>query len=406
MPWASPLPFSSVWSIRACVGFWLSQHRFFSGGRGSARRSRRPFRWPHVPAVHSPQGGLPSVFVQINPECGSVDGAEAVAPAPGHVAAEPLHERAAMRWRSACFAARSIARMVRTMPRANCRDVTIFPPWTSVPLPALIGNWPIAARGSAVVLDPFRPGGSSRLQRTGSGSGRRHPARGRRARAVLRNARAVADVRHRTSKVACGQLAAQWLRLRVKGRVLRCTRVDTDRCGRVVARCSVDGADVGSSIVEAGWATAYRKYSLDHVGAERLARAARRGIWALGFQPPAAYRRARRAVSAPQSPQHARCALKGNMTSKGLRIYHLPGSRDYAAVRINVLGGEKWFTEFGAAGELEPHPTRPGQVGRAHPSRHRRDKSQVDVAVASGDTCFKQGGGHRVSGEGHGNRMR
>jgi endonuclease YncB( thermonuclease family) len=78
-------------------------------------------------------------------------------------------------------------------------------------------------------------------------------------------------------KVACGQLAARWLRSRVQGRVLRCTRVDTDRYGRLVARCSVEGSDVGRSIAEAGWATAYRKYSLDYVGAEQLARAARRG---------------------------------------------------------------------------------------------------------------------------------
>ena len=33
----------------------------------------------------------------------------------------------AIRWRSACFAARSIARMVRPTPRANCLDVTMGP---------------------------------------------------------------------------------------------------------------------------------------------------------------------------------------------------------------------------------------------------------------------------------------
>ena len=161
-----------------------------------------------------------------------------------------------------------------------------------------------------------------------------------------------------TSKAACGQLAAQRLRSRVQGRVLRCTRVDTDRYGRVVARCSVDGADVGRSIVETGWATAYRKYSLDYVGAEQLARARRRGIWALGFQPPDAYRRARREPLAPQSPPDARCAVKGNVNSKGSRIYHLPGSRDYAAARIDPLKGEKWFCSAAQAAAAGWRPAR------------------------------------------------
>ncbi|MBP8234840.1 MAG: thermonuclease family protein [Rhizorhabdus sp.] len=161
-----------------------------------------------------------------------------------------------------------------------------------------------------------------------------------------------------TSKVACGQLAAQWLKSRVEGRVLRCARVDTDRYGRVVARCSLDGADVGLAIVEAGWATAYRKYSLDYVGAEQLARATRRGIWATGFQPPEAYRRAQREAVVPQSPPDARCAVKGNVNSKGSRIYHLPGSRDYATVRINPLKGERWFCSAAEAAAAGWRPAR------------------------------------------------
>lgn len=160
------------------------------------------------------------------------------------------------------------------------------------------------------------------------------------------------------SKVACGQLAAQWLRSRVQGRALRCTRVDTDRYGRVVARCAVDGADVGRSIVEAGWATAYRKYSLDYVGAEQLARATRRGIWATGFQPPETYRQARREAVVPQSPPDARCAVKGNVNSKGSRLYHLPGSRDYATVRINPLKGERWFCSAAEAAAAGWRPAR------------------------------------------------
>ena len=155
------------------------------------------------------------------------------------------------------------------------------------------------------------------------------------------------------AKVACGQLAAQWLRSRVQGRSLRCSGLDIDRYGRLVARCRINGADLGQSLVEAGWATAYRKYSLPYVDAEKHARMARRGIWAFSFERPEAYRRARLANVAPQVPPDSRCLVKGNVSSKGVRIYHLPGSRDYPVVRIDPRKGERWFcsaSEAAAAG--------------------------------------------------------
>lgn len=95
-------------------------------------------------------------------------------------------------------------------------------------------------------------------------------------------------------KVACGAMAADWLRRRVDGRLITCQTVGVDRYGRSVATCRVGGEDIGAALVEAGWATAYRRYSLAYVGQEDRARTARRGIWAPGFEPPANYRRERR----------------------------------------------------------------------------------------------------------------
>ncbi|WP_229664632.1 thermonuclease family protein [Sphingomonas metalli] len=160
------------------------------------------------------------------------------------------------------------------------------------------------------------------------------------------------------AKVACGRRAAQWLRSRVQGHTLQCSAVDKDRYGRLVARCRIGGVDLGQSIVESGWATAYRKYSLQYVDAEARARAARRGIWALGFERPDAYRRARIANSAPQVPPDARCLVKGNVSSKGVRIFHLPGSRDYPAVRINAGKGERWFCSAAEATAAGWRPAR------------------------------------------------
>lgn len=142
--------------------------------------------------------------------------------------------------------------------------------------------------------------------------------------------------------VACGTMAAQWLRERVEGRALTCTVVDSDRYGRSVAVCRTGGRDIGSDLVEAGWATAYRRYSLAYVREEDRARYARRGIWRLGFEQPAQYRQERRMADVPAAPD-PNCAIKGNVSAAGERIYHMPGSRAYPEVRIDLGKGERWF---------------------------------------------------------------
>jgi hypothetical protein len=35
--------------------------------------------------------------------------------------------------------------------------------------------------------------------------------------------------------------------------------------------------------------------------------------------------------------------IKGNISSSGERIYHVPGQRYYDKTRIDVLQGERWF---------------------------------------------------------------
>jgi hypothetical protein len=37
------------------------------------------------------------------------------------------------------------------------------------------------------------------------------------------------------------------------------------------------------------------------------------------------------------------CAIKGNISSSGERIYHVPGQRYYDATRISESKGERWF---------------------------------------------------------------
>ena len=124
-----------------------------------------------------------------------------------------------------------------------------------------------------------------------------------------------------------------------------CRQVDWDRYGRIVARCSVDGRDVGEDLVSRGLAFAYRAYSMEYDLVEKGAAINDRGLHASRVQNPAAYRAER---AERNMPPHPNCAIKGNISKNG-RIYHMPGQHDYERTGINEASGERWFcTQFGA----------------------------------------------------------
>ncbi|MFN3689183.1 thermonuclease family protein [Salinarimonas sp.] len=93
---------------------------------------------------------------------------------------------------------------------------------------------------------------------------------------------------------ACGEVAGSRLAALADGREVACRTIERDRFGRVVARCAVDGVDLGATLVEEGLAFAYRSFSLDYVAHEERARAARRGIFDGDNMAPWDWRRAQR----------------------------------------------------------------------------------------------------------------
>jgi len=141
---------------------------------------------------------------------------------------------------------------------------------------------------------------------------------------------------------ACGDWAAARLRTLVAGGV-RCTALDRDRYGRTVARCHSAGRDVAAEMVRLGAATAYRRYSNDYIGQEAEAKASARGLWNGTSAAPGAFRQVQRQAPAQASPTIGRCAIKGNLSSKGERIYHMPGQKFYAKTRIDPRKGEAFF---------------------------------------------------------------
>ena len=95
-------------------------------------------------------------------------------------------------------------------------------------------------------------------------------------------------------------------------------------------------------MVAQGWAVAYRKYSTDYVSQEAAAKAGRRGVWRGEFVVPSRWRRGER-LEATDAAGGGECRIKGNVSRRGTRIYHVPGGASYAKTRIDEAKGERWF---------------------------------------------------------------
>ena len=138
----------------------------------------------------------------------------------------------------------------------------------------------------------------------------------------------------------CGDWTTRQVRDRFEGAQAQCERIEEDKYGRVVARCAVNGADIGATLVSEGLAYAYRTYSMDYDLLEKQAFVADIGIHGFSAQSPARYRLTR--GRAEQTPENG-CDIKGNIARKGERIYHMPGQQFYDATWLTFRKGERWF---------------------------------------------------------------
>jgi endonuclease YncB( thermonuclease family) len=150
---------------------------------------------------------------------------------------------------------------------------------------------------------------------------------------------------------ACGSESTAQLKGFIGAQPVTCRQMDTDRYGRAVARCTVAQRDVGTWLVASGWAVDFRRYSANEYDAqERTAKAAKIGLWASSFVMPWDWRAApappQAGATTPvrlQSAPSGNCRIKGNINSKGDRIFHSPGQADYEHTVISESKGERWF---------------------------------------------------------------
>lgn len=69
-----------------------------------------------------------------------------------------------------------------------------------------------------------------------------------------------------------------------------------------------------------------------------------RGLWAGRFVPPWEWRETQRlGAETGDGDAPGDCRIKGNISRRGKRSYHVPGQAGYDRARIDVRRGERWF---------------------------------------------------------------
>ena len=160
----------------------------------------------------------------------------------------------------------------------------------------------------------------------------------------------------------CGVAARDELMHHTDKKSWTCHVERTDRRGRNVAKCEVDGEDIQKWLVASGWALAYVRFTHDYEADEKAAREAKAGMWQGAFiapwdwrvrnkktailgaakPPPNAHAILLASASGPVAPS-PECTIKGNVNSAGECIYHTPKSRWYAQIKMQVTKGTRWF---------------------------------------------------------------
>jgi endonuclease YncB( thermonuclease family) len=166
----------------------------------------------------------------------------------------------------------------------------------------------------------------------------------------------------RGQNINCGVEAKNRLQEHSAGRTWKCQLSGSDRYGRNLGTCSVDGEDVSRWLVRSGWALAFRRYSTAYVADEDWAREHRSGFWSGAFVAPWDWRHrgpktvilgaldvpvdAQRKLMSPVvagEPPASGCVIKGNLSRTDQCIYHVPSGRFYDRLRMEPASSRRWF---------------------------------------------------------------
>ncbi len=153
-----------------------------------------------------------------------------------------------------------------------------------------------------------------------------------------------------------GKEAAERNRQLVAGRVVRLEKdvSETDQYRRLLRYVWVDGRMVNQVLVEEGYAMVSTyppdvKYAELFASLQTQAREAGRGLWGAACLSPTPTSAA--GVPTPAQGSAGVCdysgtsqpVIKGNISSSGEKIYHVPGGEYYDKTVIDEAKGERWF---------------------------------------------------------------
>jgi len=178
----------------------------------------------------------------------------------------------------------------------------------------------------------------------------------------------------------CGVAARDELIKRVGNSSWVCRPRGTDRHGRTLARCDVDGTDIQKWLVRNGWALSFTRVSHDYDADEAAARHTRAGMWQGAFIAPSDWRVRNKktpilgairpppnaqaillaSASGPVAPSPD-CTIKGNVNLSGECIYHTRESRWYTQIKMKISKGTRWFCSVAEAEAAGCRETRRGK---------------------------------------------
>ena len=161
----------------------------------------------------------------------------------------------------------------------------------------------------------------------------------------------------------CGVAARDELIHHADNKSWTCHVRQTDRRGRTVARCEVDGEDIQKWLVQNGWALSYTRVSHDYDADEKAAREAKAGMWQGAFIAPWDWRVRNKkttilgATKPPPRPPTRSCWRRRRDRSRPRRTapsratstapanasITRPTSRWYAQIKMQISKGTRWF---------------------------------------------------------------
>lgn len=139
----------------------------------------------------------------------------------------------------------------------------------------------------------------------------------------------------------CGGVATRALQDLVSEGQTICWPKERDAYGRIVAVCRNGGVDLSAALVVRGLAVAYSKYSSDYEAEQALAKGMLAGAWGAPFTQPEEYRRSggdrSAAIAAREASEAGECVIKGNVSSRGRKLFFRPGDNNYDRVKAETV---------------------------------------------------------------------